>query len=873
MTLRRYPAVCFFISIFASFPALGQEKPSGKAIFRMKTEKDIQSLQKYWGNGGFSIDKTVFKKNGFSLKLDGGPSNAYRTEFVPYTPGDQIRIHGFVKSQNVVGKEGNTPLISIMIYDRHKNSMGHTDVFGVLNGNTDWQTLNGNMGPFNASVKYWTFVLSSNWLAKGTAWFNDIVVARVPRESGWQPMLLSRSFGVDEFQKGDWKVLKSREWVRQVEEGSHVSGRSTADPTLDWDGYKLLENPANISFDQAEVPEKYVGAQSLKLTGGATYATDYLPYAGEKLRFFAWIKYKDLAAGRADEVSKAGGTRGCLAGIQIAAFIKRGDKYFYQFHTDQCLVIDGVDRNSEWVHLGPGELSFSRGITHLQIWIRMWEGRTGTLWAGQVRLDKLARDQMPTIKEKSLITVRGKKNIGPMKRIWLGVDTMVCDLLTENSKKYMLPALREAGLEYVRVHWPLLGVWDQNDAAGKPIYDFTGLDAILDELKKNDLKPMIITEPTPLPLISKTTKNWVNTSPPKDLKQHGAFIEAVARHCIERYGKEQVEQWYWECWNEPWPPYYFDGSLEDYLRVCDYTVTALKKVNPKLKFGSLAYGDEKTFWGHFSNGINAATGKPGGVPIDYITYHGYSGQGLPSLESVRMQIKRINGARSAYPKLKDLPLINGEWNACYIGCEVAETVYNAAAVGRALIIMADEGVDQTIIHCLSLSRTENQFFGLNTIELFSASGVPTAAINTYRFLNHLSGKRVGLERTTEPVDGLASVNEKKKELAIFLTNFVEDPYDEFTTAVQVNIEVPEWMAGKTVRIEKYIVDKNHGDPYTVWQKIGKPMKADPKTFDQLMKAGRPFCLGQSQTRKAPQVMKQDLTMPAHSIGLILLKGE
>jgi len=858
------------LTVLFLLPAWVWSKP---VVFHLQAETDIQSLTRYWGKGGFSVDRTVSRRNGFSLKMDGTASHAYRTEFVPYQPGDTVHISGAVKAEKIVGKEGNSPLITVMTYDAKKESIGHTDFYGVLNGDTDWKELDGSLGPFNATVKYWTVVLSSGWMKGGTVWFNDLKVEKVSRKEEWVPMLISRSFGVDEFKKGDWKILTNRDWTRQVDTGSHVAGRTTADPTLDWDGYKLNDDPPNIAFDPAEVPEKYTGAQSLKITGTGTYASEFLPYAGERLRFGAWVKYKDLAAGRADEVSKAGDTRGCLAGIQLAAFARRNGKMHYLFHHDLMLAVEGAALPSiEWTKLETDAMTFSKGATHLQIWIRIWEGRTGTLWVDQVRLDKLVREQIPLVRQRSEITVHADQPEAVLKPIWEGVDTSIYDPLNESVRKYILPELHPAGIRYVRLHWSLIDIWKSNDAQGKPVYTWDAFDSVLDELKKHGLMPMIITEPTPKPLISKPTKNWVNTSPPTDLKKHADFIRAVARHCIDRYGLEHVRQWYWECWNEPWPPYYFDGSLSDYLKVCDYTCAALKSVDHQLKFGSL-YFAEQEFWDLFTKGPSQATGKPGPVPIDFLTYHGYTGQGLPSMESARMGVESVRKRIAACPALKNVPLINGEWNACYIGCDVAETSYNAAAVAKVIKIMLDAGVDNSFLHVLWLKNNEQRLFGLNTIQLFSNQGVPTAALNTFRCLNRLSGRRVPLERATEPVDGLATVDESKKQAAVLLFNFVEDPKDRFATTVRLNVRTPEWMGDKRVRIEHFRVDRDHSDPYTIWEKMGRPDQANEANFKKLLDAAKLQRTAESVIPACPDALPIEFKMQVPALELVLIRAE
>ena len=38
--------------------------------------------------------------------------------------------------------------------------------------------------------------------------------------------------------------------------------------------------------------------------------------------------------------------------------------------------------------------------------------------------------------------------------------------------------------------------------------------------------------------------------PPKDYDKWRELVYQWVKHCVERYGRAEVEQWYWEVWNE-----------------------------------------------------------------------------------------------------------------------------------------------------------------------------------------------------------------------------------------------------------------------------------------------------------------------------------
>jgi hypothetical protein len=92
------------------------------------------------------------------------------------------------------------------------------------------------------------------------------------------------------------------------------------------------------------------------------------------------------------------------------------------------------------------------------------------------------------------------------------------------------------------------------DVNGKPTLDFWHLDHVFDVFLSAGVKPIVVCCYMPDALaegdpIRKSTGGLINT--PKDyIKWQGLIYETV-KHCVERYGAEEVRSWYWEIWNEP----------------------------------------------------------------------------------------------------------------------------------------------------------------------------------------------------------------------------------------------------------------------------------------------------------------------------------
>src|SRR4029077_17669324 len=97
-----------------------------------------------------------------------------------------------------------------------------------------------------------------------------------------------------------------------------------------------------------------------------------------------------------------------------------------------------------------------------------------------------------------------------------------------------------------------------------------------------------------------------------------ALITAFARHLLERYGIEEVSQWYFEVWNEPNLDFWGGTPRQEtYFTLYDHTARSLKAVNARLRVGGPATAQAAwvpAFIAHC---------KQKGVPVDFVSTHVY----------------------------------------------------------------------------------------------------------------------------------------------------------------------------------------------------------------------------------------------------------
>src|SRR5262245_41318768 len=195
------------------------------------------------------------------------------------------------------------------------------------------------------------------------------------------------------------------------------------------------------------------------------------------------------------------------------------------------------------------------------------------------------------------ITVEAGKPMGELRPIWrmFGADEPNYATM-KNGRKLIgeLGALRPKEV-YFRAHnllcsgdgtpalkWGSTGVYSE-DAAGQPIYHWNILDGIFDTYLTNGVRPYaqigfmpeaLSTHPqpyqhhwTPKARYEEIMTGWAY--PPKDYNKWRELVTQWVKHCVERYGRAEVETWYWEVWNEA-NGFYWRAKPEEFHQLHDY---------------------------------------------------------------------------------------------------------------------------------------------------------------------------------------------------------------------------------------------------------------------------------------------------------------
>ncbi len=265
---------------------------------------------------------------------------------------------------------------------------------------------------------------------------------------------------------------------------------------------------------------------------------------------------------------------------------------------------------------------------------------------------------VPTFAQNDPVVIRADlaKPTGDMRPVWawFGYDEPNYTYMKDGKKLLSELAALSPVPVYVRAHnllttgdgtaalkWGSTNAYTE-DAQGNPIYNWRITDSIFDTYIQRGMKPLaqigfmpeaLSVKPDPYRHYWQPGQNYnlIYTGwayPPNNYKKWGALVYEWVKHCVARYGKKEVESWYWELWNEP-NISYWKGTVQEFCKLYDYTADAVKRALPTARLGGpdatgpswdVAAKFLKTFIQHCTSDTNYVTGKIG-TPLDFIAFH------------------------------------------------------------------------------------------------------------------------------------------------------------------------------------------------------------------------------------------------------------
>ncbi|MEI6460073.1 MAG: glycosyl hydrolase family 39 [Pseudomonadota bacterium] len=503
--------------------------------------------------------------------------------------------------------------------------------------------------------------------------------------------------------------------------------------------------------------------------------------------------------------------------------------------------------------------------------------------ASLAALTALALWSVATAAPPAPITIDGSASGRPMPHFWeqmYGSGRAILALRDDYRRD--LTIVREVtDFRYVRFHNIFadeVGIYGI-DKAGHPYDNYSYVDQIYDGLLERGIRPFVELSFMPQDLAADRNDLmgfWYRPirSEPKTYTAWRDFIQRFAQHLVDRYGIEEVSQWYFEVWNEP--NIGFWGGMPHkatYYELYKQAALGLKAVNPRLRVGGPSTA-QAAWVGDFLTKMHQD-----GVPVDFASSHIYANdtardifgtkEQIPRDQMVCRSVRKVHEEIQASPMPK-VPFILSEFNASYANePDVTDTVYMGPWLADT-IRQCDGLVDQMAYWSFSdvfeeQGVVKTPFYG--GFGLVAERDIPKPALNAFALLHRLGDVRLPVED-----DAVLATRRPDGSLVLAVWNYAppngsgptyHGPLANPPAPRHFSLDFSGVSASAPVTIRR--VDENHGNVIATYDRMGRPATPSRAQIAEL-KAAAALAAPETGTLTGRRL---ELDVPAH--GLVVLE--
>ena len=466
------------------------------------------------------------------------------------------------------------------------------------------------------------------------------------------------------------------------------------------------------------------------------------------------------------------------------------------------------------------------------------------------------------------IVVDGSAPAHPFPHFWeqmFGSGRAILSL-RESYRQDLQAVKQTTGIQYVRFHAIFhdeVGVYDE-DKQGQPVFNFSYVDQIYDGLLANGVRPFVELSFMPNKLAAKPIMQafWYkpDVAPPKDWAKWDNLITQFVSHLVDRYGLDEVSQWYFEVWNEPNLDFWGgDPKQATYWDLYDHTARAVKAVNPRLRIGGPATA--QAAWADAFIQHCAANH----VPVDFVSSHVYGNdqakdvfgtdETIPRDKMVCRAVKKVHDQIAA-SSMPNLPLIWSEFNASYFN-EPAVTDTSYMGPWLADTIRQCDGLVDVMSYWTFSDVFEEQgvvqtpFYG--GFGLLAEDGIPKPAFYAFKLLHHLGEQRIAVSS-----DSALLTKKKDGSLVIAIWNYA--PPEKVDAAKTITLRFQGHYRHAIVST----VDPDHGDVHSIYEKMGSPRYLSDAQIRQLKQAAELPAAAERNLKGG----ELTLTLPSYGLAVV-----
>jgi xylan 1,4-beta-xylosidase len=448
--------------------------------------------------------------------------------------------------------------------------------------------------------------------------------------------------------------------------------------------------------------------------------------------------------------------------------------------------------------------------------------------------------------------------------------------LRANWLEQLALAKKECGFQYLRFHGLFhddMFVYREED--GKPVFNWQYIDELFDRMLDTGIRPFVELGFFPGAISEKPTCFWWggHGTPPENLDRWKLLVENFVKHCLARYGADEVHQWYFEVWNEPNLGGFWNGTQAQYFDLYKTTAQAIKAIDPALRVGGPAtssYHPEEAVYEQLKSkkeitaedfiGIECkgpwiedflAYCSAEKLPVDFVSSHPYptsypidsAGNGIEISRPVTCTYTDIQWLRKAIAKstYANSEIHLTEWSSSPSPRDYTHD-YLQAATYIVKVNLDCEGLTDSLSYWTFTDIIEEGGAGDSIFHggfgLINFQGIVKPAFHAYRMLNQLGdeelkkeeGMVVTRDSKTGKISSLLYHYPAEVIAAVPLSKGSRD-IAEKTLATgspkKYALEISDLKPNTEFEIE--ILDQEHAFALRVWQKMGSP---EPPTREQ-----------------------------------------
>ena len=374
---------------------------------------------------------------------------------------------------------------------------------------------------------------------------------------------------------------------------------------------------------------------------------------------------------------------------------------------------------------------------------------------------------------------------------------------------------------------------------------------------------------------------------------------------MEKYGRAQVESWLWEVWNEP-NISYWKGTPEEYFKLYDYSVDAVKRALPTARVG----GDDSTgpasataatflrnFLEHTVHGKNYATGQTG-APLDFISFHAkgaprfVEGNVVMGIDKQLQDIAKGFEIIASIPEVKNKPIVLGESDpegcgACSSRVYPQNAYRNGDLYGSYTATVMPRHLDLAAKYGVNLLGAVTWAFEFEDQPLFdgfrdlATNGIDKPVLNVFRMLGMMTGERTAATSSSaasledliatgarEKADVSAFASMDTHRAVVLVSNYMASGKAGAAASIELNVA---GLPRGRVLVQHFRVDDSHSNSFEAWKRMGLPAQPTAEQYALLESAGQLQMAEPPRWMELPEgTLRWHFDLPLHGVSEILV---